>query len=235
MARLVRLRLRSVEAKIVDLRMLDLVDVEILRFIEDKYGGVAPLGELKSVAVVGGLAPRLRQLISIPTIEQLMPPELLSSVSTALAEKELEARLGKLEAMNLVSRVGKGEEERVVLTDVGRAVATMGGVPTFRSESEALAFLSRLRIELPPQHRYPLQCDEVVVVSTMDELPLSSREVAIIETSSTLSRFGVSVLPRVIEGPYRDRPELIVRGGYAPTVIERGQVIALAIVVETHG
>ncbi len=235
MAKVARLRLRNVEAKLVDLRALDLVDIEILRFVEDKYDGVAPLGELKSVAIVGGLAPRLRELISLPSVEGLVPPDLLSSVSTALAEKELDARLQKLEALNLVSRLGSGDEEKIVLTDVGKAIATMGGVPTFRSESEALAFLSRLRIEIPPQHRYPLQCNEIVVASTMEELELSSSEVALIKPSSTLSRFGISVAPQLIEGPFRGRPELILLGGYAPTVIERGQVIALAIVVGVDG
>ncbi len=235
MARVVEIRLRSVEAKIVDLRLLDVVDVEILKFVEEKYGGTAPLGELKSVAVVGGLAPRLRELISLPSLAQYLPPELVSSVSTALAEREIDARIAKLENLNLLMRVGAGEEAQVVLTDVGKAVASMGGIPTFRSESEALAFLHRLRIELPPQSRYPLQGGEYVVVSTMDELELSSRELAMLTPSPTLSMFGVSIAPSAVRGPYRGRLELVVGGGYAPVVLERGQVIALAIVVEGHG
>ena len=234
MGKVYRIRLRSVEAKLVDLRLVDLVDVEILKFIEEKYGGRAPLGELKSVAVVGGLAPRMKELISLPSISDLIPPDLLSSVSTALAERELEARLQKLESLNLVMRISGGEEVELILTDVGKAIASMGGIPTFRSESEALAFLNRLRIELPPQPRYSLQCGELVAISTMDEVVLREGEVAIVEPSPTLSRFGVEVAPRVIEGPYRDRPELILRGGYAPIVLERGQSVALAIVVETH-
>ncbi|NPA96487.1 MAG: hypothetical protein GXO32_02655 [Crenarchaeota archaeon] len=232
MARVLKLRLRSVEAKIIDLRALDPIDIEILRFIEEKYGGTAPLGELKSVAVVGGLAPRLRELMSIPSVAEYLPPDILSSVSTALAEREIDARIAKLESLNLLMKSVSGEETRVVLTDVGKAVASMGGIPTFRSDSEALAFLHRLRMELPPQSRYPLQSGEHVAISTMDELELSSREVAILSPSPTLSLFGVSVSPRVIEGPFSDRPTLIVGGGYAPIVLERGQVVAIAIAVK---
>ncbi len=36
LAKVARLRLRNVEAKLVDLRALDLVDIEILRFVDPK-------------------------------------------------------------------------------------------------------------------------------------------------------------------------------------------------------
>ena len=225
----VELRLRSVEAKMVNLSALDFVDIDILRFIEDKFDGIAPLGELKSVAVVGGLAPRLRELISIPQLRDMIPQDLLSGMTTALAEKELDARLSKLEALGLIERVRRGEEESVVLTDVGKAIASMGGIPTFRSLREVMAFLSRIRIELPPQPRYPLIPGDTVVVSVLDELELRSNEVAIIVPSTELALFGVDVAPKMIRGPYSDRPELILRSGYAPIVLERGQVVAYAL------
>lgn len=235
MPRAIRLTLGRVEARLPDLSAVDAFDITLLRFIEEKYSGIAPLAEINALAVVGALAPKWKEMISLPQLGPLIPEELMRSVSAGLAERELSMRLEKLERLGLIERLPGGEEEkgRIMLTDVGRAIATLGGIPLKRRRTELLAFLSRLRIELPPEPSYILQPGEKVIIVPREELELKNNEIAFIFPAPSAALFGIQILSNIIEGPYSGPLELVIQGGYVPIQLESGADIARAIVLET--
>jgi len=234
--KVIRLTLNFVEAKLPDLSLIDAFDIMLLKFIEEKYGGVAPAGELNAVAVLGALAPKWKEMISLPAIQPLIPEELMHSLTAGLAERELNMRLQKLENLGLLQRINREDREhsKIVLTEIGKAVANFSGIPTNKPLHVIRAYLDRLRIELPPQAAYVLQPNEKVVISVREEIELDENDVCLIFPTIALTLFGSRIANNVILGPYRDRPEFILVGGYIPIVIERGQEIAMAVIIRAR-
>jgi len=232
-ARFSKLTLARVEARVPDLSLVDDFDRALLSFIEEKYGGVAPLGEINALAVIGALAPKWREMISLPQLGSLIPEDLMRTVSTGLAERELAIRLEKLERLGLIERLPGSDEGKgkIVLTDVGRAIAMYGGVSLRQREAEFRAVLSRLRVEIPPSTSYVLNPNEIVVALVREEIELKSREIGFVVPSPRASLLGIQILNNVIEGPYTGCLEIVLRGGYVPVKLETGTHIANLIIL----
>jgi len=228
-----KLTLARIEARLPDLSLVDDFDRALLSFIEEKYGGAAPLGEINALAVVGALAPKWREMISLPQLGSLIPEDLMRTVSTGLAERELAIRLEKLERLGLIERLPGGDEGKgkVVLTDIGRAIATYGGVSLRQREAELKAIISQLRVEVPPSSSYVLNPNEIVIALVREEIELRSYEIGFVTPSPKASLLGMQILNTVIEGPYAGRLEIMLRGGYVPIKLESGDHIANVIIL----
>ncbi len=229
MVRALRLTMDSVVAKLKDLSAVDPVDISILELIEDKFGGVAPVGELNALLIVGEFAPRWKEMVVLPSIQQFLPEDLVRAVSTGLAEKELEMRFTKLESLGLIERIPGEDKGKIILTDLGKVIASSRGIPLSMEFRVLRAVMDRLKMPIPPQDRYYLAPGEKVVVTTREVVEVRSGTIGIVVPSPRLSMFGASLANNVVEGPYSDILELVVIGGYAPLILERGVEIGFLI------
>jgi len=236
MNRVLRLRLGYVVGKVVDVSVLDAVDLEILRFVAEKYGGSAPLDEVRAIAVLGALAPRWREFLALPPqILDLVPQDLLNTLAASMGGKELELRLRKLEALGLVvQEKGVDGEQRIVLTEIGREVASMKPIDLVRSPDPWREFFERWVAPIE-REEYLLMPGERIVVQTMESIELDSDELLLLVPSSRIGIVGIDIATRLIEGPRIGRLDLVLVGGYVPTVIGRGMEIAVGFVVESRG
>ncbi|MCS7111164.1 MAG: hypothetical protein N3D82_00405 [Ignisphaera sp.] len=224
--------------KLPDLSLIDSMDVAIMRFIQEKFGGRAPLNELNVVTVMTALAPKWQESISIPLIKDMVPNGLLRALSSSFAEKELLSRIQKLEQLNLIkvdrevrSEQSFDEEQKIVsLTNIGREIAQYNGILLHGdSLDEAVDKLLQLSVPVPIQDVYTINPKEICIALPNETIEVEKGKTVSMKPVFHLAVFGVKFLNEVIIGPFSGIPKIIIMGGYAPITIRRGSQLGYIV------
>ncbi len=235
MVKTIRLSLGRVIAKLKDFSLLDPLDIALLRFVYERYGREAPLGEINAVVVLSALAPRWREMLSIPSVQPYVPSELFTALTANLAEKELNNRLMKLESLGLIeihrddTQKDKG---KLLLTELGKVLAVQGGIP-LDSVDALRGILELLQEPIPPSENYVIPPNQRVIAISREMVRLRENELCILQVEEPLSRLGVFIANNLVWGPYNDHLELIIVNTAIPIVLRSGSYIAKAVVMPT--
>jgi len=204
--------------------LLDDLDVLMLRYIAEKYGGSIPIEELKVAVTLGALAPKWRELLSLPAVQGLIPGELMSAISTNLAERELGGRIDKLVGLGLARRVKEEGVEKVVLTPLGALVGNAGALPL----STPPEVLETTFQSLELLDSVILRPGERLVVESREEVSTKGCTGVVVGLSDVAS-LGLYIVPVVLPPGFTGRPRLTVVGGQIPVLIRRGDRIAYVV------
>lgn len=220
-----------IEYRLPDLSLIDSMDIAIMRFIQEKFGGRAPLSELNVITVMTALAPRWQESISIPLIKDMVPDGLLKAISSSFAEKELMYRIQKLEQLNLVKIYSEAwgdqsytEEQRVVyLTSIGSEIAQYNGILLHGdSLDEAMNKILQLSLPMPIQEFYSINPREAYIALANETIEVGRNQIVMVKPVPHLAMFGVKFLNEIVIGPFTGTLKIVIVGGYAPITIKRG-------------
>ena len=231
-----------IDYKLPDLSLIDPLDIAIVKFIYEKFGGKAPLDELNAVTVMAALGPKWQESISIPLIKDMVPNGILKALSSSFAEKELSLRIQKLEQLGLIKTgryslidrshpVNEGQGNKMVyLTNIGKEIAQYNGLLLEEgSFKETVNKLLQLSIPLPIQEIYTINPRDICMVVPNEIIEVEEGQAILIKPASHLALIGIKFLNDIIIGPFNDVPRLVIVGGYMPLTIRKGSKLGYII------
>lgn len=230
-----------IDYKLLDLSLLDTMDIAIIKFVFEKFGGKAPLSELNVITVITALAPKWQESISIPLLRDMVPDGILRALSSNFAERELLSRIQKLEQLGIIridrpsiakaDQIANDEQNATIyLTSIGKEIAQYNGLLLHgESIDEVMDKLLQLSIPLPMQEAYTINPREAYIAIPNEIIEVGQNQAILIKPVQQLSLLGVKFLNEVITGPFNGIPKIVIIGGYVPLTIRKGLQLGYVI------